>query len=142
MAPDRKSVAYSLAKTLRESQMRAWLNSFAAHGNVSLACRDAGIARDTYYSWIDKSRDERDEYRLDGVPFHALAEHAAADAADALEAEVRRRAVDGYDEPVFYQGKPVGAVRKFSDLLLIFLTKKANPAFRDNYKVDHVHSGR
>ena len=52
--------------------------------------------------------------------------------ADALEDEAVRRAVDGVDEQVFYQGKACGVVRKYSDTLLIFLLKGRRPErYRD-----------
>ena len=41
-----------------------------------------------------------------------------------MEGEARRRAVDGVEEPVgWYQGKPGGLVRKYSDRLLVLLLK-------------------
>ena len=46
---------------------------------------------------------------------------------DELEAEARRRAVQGVRQPVFHQGKVVGHIRKYSDLLLIFLLKHRRP---------------
>ena len=55
-----------------------------------------------------------------------------------LEAEARRRAAIGVDEPVFYKGKVVGHIRKYSDNLLMFLLKAHWPEkFRDNYGVEH-----
>jgi hypothetical protein len=51
-------------------------------------------------------------------------ERAKEGAADRLEGEARRRAVDGVEEPVgWYQGKPGGLVRKYSDRLLVLLLK-------------------
>ena len=48
------------------------------------------------------------------------------------EDEAVRRAHDGVDEPVFYQGKACGVVRKYSDTLLIFLLKGRRPEkYRD-----------
>ena len=52
-------------------------------------------------------------------------------AADLLEEEARRRAHDGVDEPVWFQGVQCGTVRKYSDTLLIFLLKGAKP---DKYR--------
>lgn len=47
-------------------------------------------------------------------------------AADLLEAEVHRRAVEGWVEPTgWYKGVPGGYVRRFSDVLLIFKLKGA-----------------
>jgi hypothetical protein len=40
-----------------------------------------------------------------------------------LEAEARRRAVQGWDEPVFHQGRKVGTIRKYSDRMLEILLK-------------------
>lgn len=62
-------------------------------------------------------------------------------ATDALEAEARRRAVDGVPEPVFHQGKKCGTVKKYSDRMLEILLKGHRPEkFRE--KVDMNHSGR
>ena len=49
----------------------------------------------------------------------------------ALEDEAARRASEGWDEPVFYQGAKCGVIRKFSDTLLIFLLKARDPKFRE-----------
>lgn len=47
-------------------------------------------------------------------------------AADLLEAEVHRRAVEGWVEPTgWYKDVPGGYVRRFSDVLLIFKLKGA-----------------
>ncbi len=70
---------------------------------------------------------ERDE------TFRAAWDEAREEAADHLEDEARRRAVDGWEEPVFGSGGPgrgseqVGTVRKFDSTLLIFLLKGARP---------------
>lgn len=57
--------------------------------------------------------------------------------ADRLEAEMARRAIEGYDEPVFYRGEEVGSIRKHSDTLAITLAKAVRPErFRDNIKLD------
>jgi hypothetical protein len=152
----------------RQAKMKAFLDTFAVCGNIKLACEAAGINRNTYYHWMDNSDDEtgigdnRPEYAVvlgDGtsIPFAAAVKVAAEEAADLLEAEVRRRAVDGWEEPVYgtlgtpeivegkngqerevvrtYTGQ-VGTVKKFSDNLLMFLLKKNRPEFRDNHRVD------
>ena len=40
-----------------------------------------------------------------------------------LETEAQRRAVEGWDEPVFHEGREVGKKRRYSDTLLIFTLK-------------------
>lgn len=56
-----------------------------------------------------------------------------------LEDEADRRGREGVDEPVYYLGKVVGQVKKYSDALLMFRMKKLDPTYRD--KVDVSHSG-
>ena len=100
-------------------------------GNVSEAARCAGVARTTPYAW----RDEDESYARSWAD-------AEAEATDALEAEARRRAKDGWLEPVFYQGEQCGEVRKYSDTMLSLLLKAHSPKFRDSVKIDANVTGR
>ena len=51
---------------------------------------------------------------------------------DVIEQEARRRAVDGYDRPVFQGGKLVGVVRVYSDQLTAMLLRGRRPQiYRD-----------
>jgi hypothetical protein len=110
---------------LQHKKQRAFLSAYAKCGNITRAAQMADIARQTHYDWLAVD----DAYK---------AAFAAADeeAGDYLEAEARRRAVEGWEEPVFHQGMEVGAVRKYSDSLLIFLMKGSKP---EKYK-DRVQS--
>lgn len=109
----------NVEKKTREKQYRfianakknKFLNAFAKLGSVKAAAADAGIDRTTHYTWLDD-----ESYRR-------AYERARQIAADALEEEARRRAVEGYI------GKD--GVREYSDKLLIALLK-AN--FPDRYK--------
>ena len=57
-----------------------------------------------------------------------LVEPAPVMAADILEAEAYRRALEGREKPVgWYKGKPGGYVREYSDVLLMSLLKGASP---------------
>lgn len=85
-------------------------------GNVSRSCETAEIGRTTFYEWL-----------RDSPEFASAVDDAMEVASDSLEAEARRRARDGVDEPVFYQGAVCGTVRRYSDTLLIFLLKGAKP---------------
>lgn len=80
--------------------------------NVSEAARAIGIGRTTAYEW---KRDDKE--------FSDLWDEAEQYAADRLEREAWRRAVDGVDEPVFHKGEVVGHVRKYSDRMLEILLK-------------------
>jgi hypothetical protein len=77
---------------------QAWISPFleqlTATGNVSLSASTAGIATSTAYTLKRHDAD-----------FAAAWDQALEDAADTLEAEARRRAVQGVQEPVVYQGQ-------------------------------------
>lgn len=60
---------------------------------------------------------------------------------DSIDAEIRRRGVEGVEEPVFYQGRVAGWVRKYSDALLIEHAKAHDPRYRNKLKLDAVVSG-
>ena len=94
--------------------------------NVSRACETVNISRQTAYKW----REEEKEFARNW-------DETLEAAADDLEQEARRRAYQGVDKPVFYQGIECGAVREYSDTLLIFLLKAHKPdRFRD--RVEHT----
>lgn len=105
----------------------AFLAAYAELGNVSAAAKSAEIARRTHYQWL----------KNDGQYAQDFAE-AHANACESLEAEARRRAVEGYEEPVFHKGEVCGTVQKYSDTLLIFLMKGAMP---EKYRERMEHSG-
>ena len=104
----------SQLKSLRPRQA-AFLAAFAQLGTITHAAEAAQINRREHYRWLpDPSYAE------------AFAE-AQQKAVESLEREARRRAVEGIEETVWHNGKPCGAVRRYSDTLLIFLLKGANP---------------
>jgi len=105
---------------------RAFLVAFRATGNVRLACKAASVGRSSHYRWLDKDSEYRAAFDL-----------AKQDAADILEAEAFRRAVEGVEEPVgWYKGVPGGTVRRYSDVLLMFLLKALRPEkYRERVEV-------
>ncbi|MCR4375697.1 MAG: hypothetical protein NUW22_12690 [Acidobacteria bacterium] len=111
----------------------AFLAAYAKTGNISIAANIAGCSRRDHYRWIKD-------------PAYARTfDDATKEAIDRLEAEARRRATQGVEEPVFGKlpGKDtgtgqVGVIRKYSDTLLIFLLKGANP---EKYRERYEHSG-
>ena len=103
-------------------RQRAFLAAFRETGNVCLACEVAKVGRSSHYRWLAEDPAYREAF-----------DQAKEDAADILEAEAFRRAVDGVEKPVgWYKGKPGGYVREYSDILLIFLLKALRPEkYRD-----------
>ena len=129
-------------RNLTQYKKDRFLKSFEELGNISKAAQLAGINRREHYFWIN------------GDPEYAKAfENSEKIAADTLESEGYRRALEGVDEPVVYQGnftypldkngipdksKSPISIRKYSDTLLIFLLKGARP---DKYKDRHELGG-
>ena len=118
-----------------------FLEELARRGIVSDACKAAGVARPTAYGWRDAEPDFAKEWQ------DAL-EHAA----DTMEREAIRRAVEGVDEPVIGRverdrdgqvcdanGNPL-YIRKYSDSLLNTLLKAHKPdKYRERSETKHTY---
>ncbi len=97
-------------------QKNNFLNAYVRDGTIGCAAMAVGLTRQTHYNWLKED------------PAYAKAFAKAREmAADLLEEEARRRAVEGDEVPVYYKGKKVDAYRKKSDALLILLLKGAKP---------------
>ncbi len=103
-----------------KNKKAAFLEAFSEDANVLLAARAAGVSRQAVYQWL-----EHDE------TFALAFNQAKEDARDAIRAEIKRRAIDGWDEEVYQLGKFAGKVRKYSDVLLMFHAKMLMPEYRD-----------
>jgi len=106
----------------RRNRTRAFLAAFRETASVTAAAKAAGIGRDHHYRRLRKD-----------PLYRAAFEEAEVVAAQTLEDEAVRRAMEGHDEPVFYQGKPTGyTVRRYSEGLLMMLLKGRRPErYRD-----------
>jgi hypothetical protein len=114
-----------LAQHKKEIDQNAFLDAYKEMGNISRASTASNIDRRSHYRWL-----ENDEAYAENFA------EAEKEAIEKLEAEARRRASEGYEEPVFYKGEVCGTVRKYSDVLLMFLLKGLKP---DMYK-DRTHT--
>jgi len=97
---------------------RAFLKALAQVGSITKAAELAKVDRSSHYRWLKEDS---------GGEYENAVNDALDEASDHLEDEARRRAIEGVEEPVFYQGEVVGSVRKFSDTLLMFLLKGNRP---------------
>ena len=114
--------------TLKRDWRPAFIEALRRTGNVTLAARYAGRSRNQAYYVRRRSED-----------FAAQWDDALEEGTDLLDAEARRRAVTGIDKPVYYKGKVVGSITKYSDRLLMFLLRAHRPqVFRDGGKVKHT----
>lgn len=100
----------------RQSPQASFLQHLSQSGNVSAAARAAGRSRQYFYRCHRRN-----------PAFAAAWAHAVEEAADRLELEAVRRAVDGVETEQFYQGQVIGVVRRYSDALLMFLLKARRP---------------
>lgn len=105
-----------MPKALTTDTRDDFLKTLAATGNVSLAAEAAGMSRQALY-----------RLRAADDAFAQAWAEALEEAVDALDAEARRRAVEGSCRPVFYRGQVVGEMRHYSDTMLMFLLRAHRP---------------
>lgn len=104
----------SQGRALTTNQRTRFLENLANTANVTVSCAAANFSRRTAY-----------DHREADPEFSAAWDEAIETATDALEAEARRRALDGVLEPVVSQGRIVMVdgeplyIRKFSDSLML-----------------------
>lgn len=124
MAAKRKPVT---SRSITAKQVATFLSVLSETANVSEACRQAKI----YRQWAYEQREKDAE-------FSRLWDEAVEISTDALEAEARRRALEGVEKPVFYQGQECGRIREFSDTLMVVLLKAHRPEkYKDRQDVNH-----
>ena len=126
-----------------------FLAYLAESGIVSESCKACGMSRALVYS-------KRQEKSSDGtitasaIEFARLWDEAELVAADMLEREARRRAIDGIEDYVVSRGEVVMfdagdgkgpqplKRRVYSDALLALLLRARNPSvFGDRQKIEH-----
>lgn len=144
--PDSKKTA--TAKTqkqlTRELKQTRFLAAYGITACVSHAADAAKVSRKLHYAWLQED-----------LTYPARFAVAHEEAVQVLEAEARRRAIQGMRRFKFHNGKPVmvtnqatGELEHYfeeerSDLLLIFLLKSARPEkYRDNFSALIEHSGQ
>ncbi len=103
----------------------ALLELVAAAKTINEACNIVNVDRRAVRRLRDKDPD-----------FAQAFDESYRTGTEVFEAELRRRAIEGVEEPVYQGGALVGHVRKFSDTLLIFSLKRRNPAYRDNHRLE------
>ena len=137
-----------LTRKFRHPKKRAFLVAFAKVGVIGKAAEIARIHRSMHHHWMKTDPDYPD-----------LFHQAEEEAIEILEMEAKRRAVEGINDPIIYQGAISGSwvdkegrqvakdtpgstlipltVKRYSDNLLMFILKAANPQkYRDNVHID------
>jgi hypothetical protein len=111
---------------LTKARRGEFLRALADTGSITAATTAAGTSRTRVY-----------EFRKLDSAFAAAWDEAEETAADRLESEARRRAVEGVPEPLVSAGKLVRdddgqpvAMRRYSDQLLVTLLRMHRPVQR------------
>lgn len=98
------------------SKARRFLKNYAEFGIIHKACDVSGLSS----SCLSRLR-KRDPDFLEAF------KRAREAAADKLEAEAYRRAVEGYDRPIYQKGEKVGVEKVYSDRLLEIMLRANKP---------------
>ena len=96
------------ASVFTSRKQAAFLESLAQFGNVRLACRAACVSAQTAY-----------RSRRSSSAFAQVWDAALLTARTHAEAVLADRAVNGWEESVFYHGEEVARRRRYSDRLLL-----------------------
>lgn len=117
-------------RQVTEAVVAKYLERLALTGKKNQSARDAGVSPNTIQELRKKNKE-----------FAAREAEALDDVGESLEDVARGRAVEGWDEPVFYKGEECGSVRKFSDALLLALLKANVAKFRERAPVEATMHG-
>lgn len=121
-------MAKKLYRFINSKDKNDFLNYYIQCGTISKAAKKAGISRQTHYDWLKNDKK--------GI-YHRAFEMADKMAADLLEEEAFRRAVEGDTQVVYYKGQEVGRKRVYSDQLLAILLKGKKPQYRENVEINN-----
>lgn len=111
-----------------QRKRKAFLKHLAKTGRITQSARRAGFSDSRYLRTVYRDNEE----------FRRQWDEAMEAAADLLEDEATRRAVEGTSKPVFYKGAVVGYEQQYSDQLLMFLMKGTRP---EKYRDSHQGAG-
>lgn len=117
----------ALTPKVIERRRSRFLEALADGHPMIQAFKLSGLPKSTMYA-----------ERKTNADFAIAVAEALDHGADVWEAEAKRRAVDGFDRPIYQGGKLVGHERQFSDTLLMFLLNGAKP---ERYKRRNEISG-
>jgi hypothetical protein len=112
MAPTKK-------QQLKARNQAAFLAAYVQVGTLLGACRKTDLSRTVHYQWLADP-----DYEARFVTAHE-------EAVETAEMEMRRRAIEGVEKPVYYRGEVVGHITEYSDALLMFMLKAEAP---DKYR--------
>ena len=110
-----------------DKQRRVFLENLEKTDHVASSAVVAGLARRTVYAWRDADQE-----------FAEAWDAARERYVDRLEAEARRRAVDGTAKGIWHQGAKVGEEMQYSDSLLAQMLKAKRREYRDKVELGNA----
>lgn len=100
----------------KDAKIQEILDKIAEAMPQKKAAESSGVPWRTWYGWKERTPELQD----DVVKCLEMA-------GETIEEEIRRRAIDGVDEPVYQGGKLVGHVKRYSENLLLALARAHMP---------------
>ncbi|RNE91427.1 hypothetical protein EBL85_13610 [Marichromatium sp. AB32] len=117
------------AMEMTPERKEIFLRELRRHGIILAAARAASPATDSRTACVSSFYWTRNR----DPEFAAEWDTALAEASADVELEIHRRAVEGYEEPVYQKGELVGTITRYSDRLLELRAKGLMP---DRYAVE------
>ena len=107
-----------------------YLHSLMLTGQPNLSAQHAGVSPSCVKTHLTQDPD-----------FKAAYDESMQNFREIIEVEIQRRALLGWDEPVYQLGEFVGTVRKHSDRMMELLAQRHIPEYKKNFTIDHNVSG-
>lgn len=130
--PEPKASKVAVAGSILTARMviankrkKEFLVNLAKTGNIGFAAAKAGWKRGT-----------ANYHRANDPEFAELWDQAHEFSVDLLELEMRRRAVEGVQRPIFQQRELVGHETVYSDNLLLAMVKAKRKEYREHQTID------
>ena len=120
-----RTTAVGAPTTFTAEKFALILNEICNTGVAGLACVTVGVG----VSHFRRLRQENEEMQ-------ALMDEAMSIYHERLRYTIHNKAVDGWEEPVYYKGEEVGSVHRFSERLLELQAKRHMPEYRDKSQMD------
>lgn len=109
-----------------ETRKQEFLRAFTEIGYTTKSCRAVGISYDQFTDWLERDPEFKTVFtEIDQLHTESIRE------------EIRRRAVDGVEQDIYFQGNVVGSKIVYSDILLIHESKRRDPLYRDRAIIEN-----
>ena len=100
-----------------------FLLAYRLTGQLQRSAKECGISPTTVR-----------QHMKDDPDFQDAVSEAYGDFKETIETEIMRRAIMGWEEPVYQQGILAGTVRKYDQRLLELLAKRHIPAYKEKHQ--------